>query len=368
MTAHYIGIMSGTSVDAVDGVIVEINENDVAVKACHSAAVPPEIRDEAIDLIQSDRDSLNRAFRLGNRLSGLYAEVINQLRLQHSNLDIRASGCHGQTLRHYPDDPHTPFTIQVVNGAMVAIRSSVTCVTDFRNADIALGGQGAPLAPAFHAGCFRKAGVDRVVLNLGGIANVTFLPGNLALPVTGFDTGPANTLMDLWVRHATGNRFDDGGKFAESGQSIPKLHSAMLADPYFRRPPPKSTGREYFGWTWLEGYLAAHTLARPEDIQATLLEVSADSITEAIVRHFPSADELFVCGGGYRNLRLMARLGERLPQAELFTTAALGIEPEWVEAAAFAWLAHRRLHDLPGNLPTVTGATRPAVLGAVYHP
>jgi anhydro-N-acetylmuramic acid kinase len=367
-TAFHIGIMSGTSLDGVDAVVLESGQATTRIRESCSIPIPDQIRTEALDLVHSDRDSLNRACRLASRMTGLYATAVRHLLDSFSGGTIGGIGCHGQTLRHFPQDPETPFTIQAVNGAMLAELSGLPCVTDFRSADLALGGQGAPLAPAFHAHCFRSDTVDRVILNLGGVANITMLPANTSHPVTGFDTGPANALMDLWAQRHIGKPFDEDGLFASSGRAIAELTEEMLADDYFRRPPPKSTGREYFGWEWIQQCLKSRANPRPGDVQATLLEVTASSVVTAIREQQPTTREVYVCGGGHRNAHLMSRIRALLGDIRLSTTEDLGIAPNLVEASAFAWLASRRIQGLPGNLPSVTGASRPAVLGALYIP
>ena len=368
MVDHYIGIMSGTSLDGVDAVLASFDDGRVRVLDCIAMALPAPLRDEAIDLIDADADSLNRSHRLGNHLTALYARAVAEIQRRHTDVAIAAVGCHGQTLRHFPGDRDSPFTVQVVNGAMLAVTTGIPCVTDFRRADMALGGQGAPLAPAFHDACLRSSRESRVILNLGGIANVTLLPADATAAVVGFDTGPANALMDDWVRHCTGERFDAGGALAARGRCHRPLLTALLRDVYFAQPPPKSTGRETFGTRWLRERLAEFPGLDVADVQATLVELTAQTVTDAIERHFDSADAVYACGGGCRNPVLMARLADRLGSRRLSTTADLGVAPDWVEATAFAWLAFRRLEGLPGNLPSVTGASRAAVLGGLYLP
>ena len=278
--------------------------------------------------------------------------------------DVRAIGSHGQTIRHRPDDDR-PFTLQIGNAGIIAKGTGIDCVADFRGADLALGGQGAPLVPPFHEWLFRAADVDRCVLNIGGIANITVLtaaPG----PIRGFDTGPGNTLMDAWVRRHRNIAFDDGGRWAASGTAIPRLLEAMLADPYFARQPPKSTGFEYFNEDWLARLVRDD--ADPADVQASLADLTATTIADAVRRHAPQTREVLVCGGGAHNHDLLRRLEDQVAPVTLVSTADFGLDPDHVEAAAFAWLAHQRLEARPGNSPAVTGAARPLILGGVYRP
>lgn len=367
MAERYIGIMSGTSLDGVDAVLAEFDGDAVRLLDTASSRIPRPLRDEAESLVHDDRDSLNRAFRLGNHLTAIYADLARGLAAR-SDRAIAAIGCHGQTLRHFPADPDTPFTIQVVNGAMLAVATGIAAVTDFRRADMALGGQGAPLAPAFHARCLASRDENRVILNLGGIANLTWLPAETHCAVTGFDTGPANGLMDHWARAQGQPAFDVDGALAARGTVDQGLLAAMASDPYFRLVPPKSTGREHFGSSWLKRHLAAFPALDPADVQATLLELTATSVVDAVRQYCPAVEAVYACGGGCRNPVLMARLAALLAPVRVSDTGGLGLDPQWVEATAFAWLAYRRLDALPGNLPAVTGASRPAVLGGLYLP
>ena len=363
----YIGVMSGTSLDGIDAAIARFPDDSVEVIDQIDYPLPDAIRQEAYDLITNDDDSLNRYFKLANQVAKAYAHCINELTARHPDLEIRACGCHGQTLRHFPVAP-SPFTVQAINGAGVALETGLITVTDFRSADMWCQGQGAPLAPAFHAQCFRDSRVNRVIVNLGGIANVTFLPANQNEPVIGFDTGLASGLMDLWIQRHLGKTFDEGGKWAASGRPDPRLLEKLSADPYFALLPPKSTGKEYFNEAWLDKKLKSFENLSPVDIQATLLEFTVATVTEAIQKFCPNSTQVFVCGGGRNNVTLMTMLAERLAPAQLGTTAALGIEPQLVEATAFAWLAKQRMERRPGNLASVTGANQDVILGAVYLP
>jgi anhydro-N-acetylmuramic acid kinase len=280
---------------------------------------------------------------------------------------VRAIGSHGQTVRHRPPGPGVddPYTIQIDDGARLAELTGIDVVCDFRRRDLAAGGQGAPLVPAFHAAIFGQPGQALAVLNLGGFANLTLLGDGGS--VSGFDTGPANVLLDGWCERHLGARFDDAGRWASSGRVHEALLDAMLADPYFAMPPPKSTGRDHFDLAWLDRLLAgAQPTPTPADVQATLLELTARSTASDLRRYAPRASRLLVCGGGASNRALMDRLVALLPGVEVSTTDSLGLPASQVEATAFAWLAHAHLERQPGNRPEVTGARGPRILGAWY--
>jgi anhydro-N-acetylmuramic acid kinase len=307
------------------------------------------------------RDELHRACVVGVRLSRLYAGAVNRL-LRKSGVNpllVRAIGCHGQTVRHLPE---SGYTVQIGNPAVLAEQTGIPVVADFRSGDIAAGGQGAPLVPAFHAAVFRNSGVHRVIVNLGGIANLTDLPRRG--PVTGFDIGPGNVLLDAWIGWRLGGNLDRGGALASRGRLQEPLLKALLADPYFRRSPPKSTGRDRFNLEWLRRFGVARR--KTEDVQATLAELTARSVGGAVARFCPGVREVYLCGGGARNSDLVQRIARALPTIAIASTAKLGIHSDWVEAMAFAWLAQRRLRGETGNLPEVTGARKARVLGAIY--
>lgn len=373
--------MSGTSLDGVDAALVDfvdfVDFVDLAgsprLVASHYAPCPEDLRAELLALHVAGPSELHRAALASNRLALLYAEAVSTL-LKNAGVTaqaIAAIGCHGQTIRHRPD---AGYTIQINNAALLAERTGIRVVADFRSRDIAAGGQGAPLVPAFHAACFRDATRHRVILNLGGIANVTSLPprsagsaANASAAVIGFDTGPANMLLDAWAATHLGRPYDADGAFAASGQVIPGLLDRCLDDPYFAAAPPKSTGRDHFNLDWLRAMGVASTAAqRPQDVQATLTELSARSIAQAIARWCPQAQEVYACGGGTHNAQLMKRIAGMLGAMPLAVTDALGMPADWVEAMAFAWLAREALCARPGNLPAVTGASGPRVLGAIY--
>lgn len=364
-SALYLGLISGTSVDSVDVVLASFRRGVPQLHATHSHPWPAPLRTRVLALAQTEAAFDIDAFgRLDVEIGQLFAEAALTL-LQNSGLGaagVRALGSHGQTVRHRPDG-RFPFTMQLGDPSVIAERCGMDVVADFRRADMAAGGQGAPLLPALHAMLLGRSGHARVVLNLGGIANITVLQADGK--VLGFDTGPANGLLDAWCMRHTGEPFDRDGSFASSGQVLPELLDTLLSDPYFAMPPPKSTGREYFhlGWLTARADISAHT---PSDIQATLLELTARSVAAAITRHAPEADEVLACGGGVHNSMLMARLGELLAPRAVLSTSRYGVDPDFVEAIAFAWLARQRLLGLAGNLPAVTGAVGPRVLGAIY--
>ena len=365
----FVGVLSGTSVDAVDAAVVRFAPNPELV-ATHSLAYPAELRAELLALCVPGENEIDRLGQADVAVGRLFAQTVVEL-LEKAEVppgDIRAIGSHGQTIRHRPRT--TPaFTLQIGDPNVIATETGFAVVADFRRKDMALGGQGAPLVPAFHEAVFRRAGVDRVIVNIGGIANVTVLSADAAAPVLGFDTGPGNTLLDAWCRESLGDPMDRDGAFAARGRVQPELLSAMTADPFFASRAPKSTGPEYFSLSWLERHIAAVGRISEADVQATLVALTARTIDEAIAGATGGCDaEVFVCGGGVRNPELMRALRERLPGCAVETTAALGVDPGWVEAMAFAWLARQRMLGLPGNCPAVTGASRPAVLGGLFLP
>ncbi len=367
MAAWFIGLMSGTSLDGVDGVLAEATAPDGALRSrAHAhAAFSPELRAELLALnIRHGNDELHRAAIAANSLVAAYAGVVERLR-QPAMGPVVAIGAHGQTVRHRPGQfDASGYTLQLINGALLAEQTGIDVVCDFRSRDVAAGGQGAPLVPAFHAAQFGKPGHDRAVLNLGGIANLTLLRADGE--VLGFDCGPANVLMDLWCQRHLGQPFDADGAWAAGGSVDIGLLAAMLAEPFFALAPPKSTGRDLFDAGWLDLHLAAAAVA-PQDMMATLTELTARGVTGALQRHAPQTQELVVCGGGAFNAHLLARIAALLGgRVTLRSSADLGVAPDQVEALAFAWLAQAFLARRPGNLPAVTGARGPRVLGALY--
>lgn len=353
--------MSGTSLDGVDAVVVRFAAGRFEVLAAATVPMPEALYRELAALQRSDADELERAALTANRLSDLYAGAALEAvrRSGRSAADIVAIGCHGQTVRHRPD---RGYTIQLANPARLAELTGIDVVADFRSRDVAAGGQGAPLVPAFHAYAFGSSDAHRVVVNVGGIANVTDLPP--AGPVRGWDTGPGNVLLDAWARRHLGTAFDRDGRFARSGRVDQTLLAAMLAEPYFAATPPKSTGRDLFDVQWLAQFDAGR--CRPADVQATLTALTAETIGAAIERECASASAVLVCGGGAHNATLMSRLATRLAPRAVATTDAVGVPALRVEPIAFAWLAERHVAREPANLSEVTGAQGRRVLGALW--
>jgi anhydro-N-acetylmuramic acid kinase len=361
MPQHYVGLMSGTSLDGIDAVVADCEAMPVRVTQSHFEAFAPGLRSELLALNVPGENEIDRAARAGNALADVYATTVHRL-LRDAGVDtaaVAAIGCHGQTVRHRPD---AGYTVQLVNAARLVELTGITVVCDFRSRDIAAGGQGAPLVPAFHDAVFRDRSRHRVVANIGGISNITDLaPGRETF---GFDCGPGNLLLDAWAARHTGKSFDENGAWAAGGTPDASLLERLLGDEFFHRPPPKSTGREHFSLDWLQ-WFGIGSLS-PRDVQATLLELSAQAITRSINAHCGLPHEIYLCGGGAHNAALVERIGELLPQCQVALTDALGIGADWVEACAFAWLARKTLQREPGNLAAVTGARGPRVLGAIY--
>jgi len=361
--ALYIGLMSGTSLDGVDGVLIDVAaDGALRLRGHRHEPFLASLRDQLLALNSSGEDELHRAALAAQGVAQAYASVVTALLFDSGEVarDVRAIGAHGQTVRHRPD---LAYTVQLLNGALLAELAGVDVVCDFRSRDVAAGGQGAPLAPAFHAAVFGSPDETRALLNWGGIANLTLLaPG--AEPI-GFDCGPANALLDGWCQRHTGQPFDDDGRWAASGHAIAPLLEALLAEPWLDAPPPKSTGRDLFNLAWLDARLAGVN-ATPADVQATLAAFTVETSARHVERHAGSAQRLFVCGGGARNRHLMQRLAARLPQVGVATTDALGVPVDQVEAAAFAWLAREFVEGRAANRPAVTGARGPRRLGALY--
>lgn len=361
MPQLHIGLMSGTSLDGVDAVLADCAGRKPRLLGSAHVAFGAGIRRELFSLNSPEGNEIERAALAGNALSRRYAAAVRKVLARSGKraAAIRAIGCHGQTVRHRPG---LGFTTQIGNPALLAELTGIAVVADFRSRDIAAGGQGAPLAPAFHAALFSSRAESRAVLNLGGIANLTLLARSGA--VSGFDTGPGNCLLDLWAVRHLGTRFDRDGRWAAGGQARERLLERMLREPYFRARPPKSTGRNLFNEDWLRRMLRIK--ARARDVQATLLELTATSVADEVRRHCRGVTRVIACGGGVRNLALMARLKERLAPLPLETSEHHGLDPQLVEATAFAWLAKQTLDRRPASLPSVTGARGPRVLGAVY--
>ena len=362
----WIGLMSGTSLDGVDGVVACF-EGGVQVLAHKHQAFDDALRAELLALNTPGEQELHRAALAANALVRLYAQVVAGLRELAPGVTVRAIAAHGQTVRHRPGQfDGTGYTLQINAPALLAELTGLPVVADFRSRDVAAGGQGAPLVPAFHHACFGQLGENRAVVNIGGISNLSLLSADGR--VLGFDCGPGNALMDGWVGQHRGEAYDDAGAWAAGGRVIPGLLVKALEEPYFALPPPKSTGRDDFHATWLAGLLRDQPGADPRDVQATLCELSAQAIARDLRRHLPRARSLWVCGGGALNRDLMWRLSQALPGLAVDSTAVAGLPPMQVEATAFAWLARAHLRGEAGNLPSVTGAAGPRVLGALYPP
>ncbi|NOG31390.1 anhydro-N-acetylmuramic acid kinase [Halomonas sp. TBZ9] len=369
---RYIGLMSGTSLDSIDAALIEITPNTLPrLVTTHALAIPAALREQLLMLCHSDRALFSQLASAEQAFSELQAKAVKGL-LMDAQLDadaICAIGSHGQTIEHAPGGHHAgpAYTLQLDNPSLLAELTGCTVVADFRRRDLAAGGQAAPLAPAFHQALFQDGRQPHGVLNLGGFANITWLPAGNGTPL-GFDTGPANVLLDAWYqRHHSDALFDRDGHWANSGTVDLSLLERLLSEPFFHQPPPRSTGRELFHLTWLEGYLNGQEAA--QDVQATLAELTARSVAEGVqqlAQHQPF--KLIIAGGGARNSDLCKRIAERLSQATLMTPDTWGWPADWIEAGAFAWLAYRRLHQLPGNLPSVTGAAGTRVLGGIYAP
>lgn len=360
-TELFVGLMSGTSLDGVDAVLATFEDYRSHCRATCYVPFDNDFRAEALALHAAGDNELHRASLLANRLAHAYAAAVSNL-LAEANItapQVRAIGCHGQTIRHAPADG---YTVQLNNPALLAELSCIAVVADFRSRDIAAGGQGAPLVPAFHDAMFRDESCHRVILNIGGIANLTRLASQR--PTLGFDCGPGNMLLDAWAQRHIDRPYDANGDWARQGNMLPRLLSRLSAHTFLASLPPKSCGREQFNLAWLAAQLDGNE--RPQDVQATLIAFTANSVASAIRRHCDGVQELYVCGGGAHNSTLMDALHEQLPNCKVDKTDSLGLPADWVEAMAFAWLARRCLRGEPGNLPAVTGAHGFRVLGAIY--
>ena len=373
MPSLFLGLISGTSADGIDAALVRFDGDDPHARCelvrGRTYAWDEALRARLVELGQGgELASLDELGTLDARVAEGFAAAALAL-LREADIAasaVRALGSHGQTVRHRPhgaaNDGRFPFTLQLGDGNLIAERTGIATVADFRRRDVAAGGHGAPLLPALHAALLSAPGEDRAVLNLGGIANLTLLPAHGA--VRGFDTGPANALMDAWCERHSGRAYDANGDFAASGNLDEALLARLLDDAWFALPPPKSTGREQFHLDWLASKLAGDE--SPAAVQATLLELSAATVADALRAAQPGTKRVLACGGGVHNPRLLARIAARLPGVALESTAAHGVDPDFVEAMAFAWLARQTLLGLAGNLPSVTGARGPRVLGALY--
>jgi anhydro-N-acetylmuramic acid kinase len=374
MKNYYIGIMSGTSMDGIDAVLAEISDDGQTSVLCHKdLPFEQSLKNTYFDLQSPSQNELHKEALAANHLAQHYhlacVAILQEAKLQPS--DIRAIGAHGQTIRHQPQvHDGIGYTKQSLNPALLAELTGIDVIADFRSRDIAAGGQGAPLVPAFHAAQF-GCKEDLAILNIGGISNLSLIPANQEEKMIGFDCGPGNVLMDYWVQQSLGQSFDDDGQWAAKGQVIEKLLSSMLKDEYFKKAPPKSTGRDLFNPEWLNHHLTMNDCLnhKPEDIQATLLALTAQSIAQDLKQYASTIKRLLICGGGIKNKQLIAQIKNActwIPQENIQSTAAKGVDPQTVEAAAFAWLAWAHQRKQPANLPAVTGAKGLRVLGAHY--
>ena len=371
-TGLYIGLMSGTSIDSIDAAMVEFSPAP-HILATHTEPLSDAIKSQILALCEAGPDEIERAGRLDRTLGYLFAQAANTL-LEKASLApsrVTAIGSHGQTIRHRPPDTGMPaqqaFTLQIADPNTICELTGIATVADFRRRDIAAGGQGAPLVPAFHRAVFHDPAHHRAIINVGGMANITVLARDGR--VAGYDIGPGNALMDGWILRHRGVRYDDKGTWSASGKVVQPLLDALLNHPFFAEPPPKSTGREAFNMPWLDqciGDLGGEIAA--EDVQATLLELTASAIATCVNSTEPTLEDVYICGGGAYNDQLMSRLKTLIHPRDLASTAQLGIEPGWVEAAAFAWLARQTLAKQAGNLPTATGAQSNRILGGIYLP
>lgn len=364
----YIGLMSGTSLDGIDAVLVSLGDEQPTLLQSHCFPLSSNLKDEIKSLINPGKNEINRLASLDVQLGQIFAEAVTQLisKTKFKKENIVAIGSHGQTIRHWPTAKH-PSTLQIADPNIIAETTGITTVADFRRRDIAAGGQGAPLVPAFHKHVFSHAKNNRVILNLGGIANITVLPANQNKVVTGFDTGPANTLMNHWIQQQQNKNYDKNGDWASTGKVNEDLLQKLLSDDYFKLKPPKSTGTEYFNTAWLNKKLSEFPFLAAEDIQASLTAFTATTIKDAINLYAPTTEEIIVCGGGVHNNFLLQQLKQDLSNIEINSSAKYGLDPDYIEATAFAWLAKQTMEHKVGNLPGVTGAKRAVILGGVYY-
>ncbi|WP_163715240.1 anhydro-N-acetylmuramic acid kinase [Mangrovibacterium lignilyticum] len=363
---YYIGIMSGTSLDGIDAILVSFKNQQIHKIESHSQAFPDDLKKELDQLICTYLTDLQKIGEMDHYLALCYADAVNNLlkKAAISQSQITAIGCHGQTVFHSPETKHR-FTMQLGDGNLIAAKTGIKTITDFRRMDMAFGGGGAPLAPAFHQAYLNSTHEKRCILNLGGIANITLLAENDD-DVLGFDTGPANCLMDSWTQKIKGEKFDNDGTWARSGTIVPELLTNLLAENYFQQPAPKTTGRELFNLNWLENHLKAIESYSESDVQATLLELTAQTIAKSIIESGKETDVVYACGGGAYNSFLLERISFNLNYMRVVSTDELAVPPQWVESIAFAWLAMRRMKNQYGNLPSVTGASQKALLGTIH--
>jgi anhydro-N-acetylmuramic acid kinase len=358
---RYIGLMSGTSLDGIDAVQVDFTNNQTKLEGRFFLPYEEALKRAVLDLHLPAFNELHQTQLIANQLARLYASAVNSLLAQtgYTPESIAATGCHGQTIRHRPEHG---YTLQIGNAALLAELTGITVVNDFRSRDIAAGGQGAPLVPAFHNKVLRHPTRHRVIVNIGGISNLTNL--SPITPTSGFDCGPGNLLMDAWCMQHIDKPYDANGDWAATGTVLPELLLKMLAEPFFALPPPKSSGRDLFNMDWLTSLLNGNEAAC--DVQATLLKLTCASIADSILEQCDGAQEIYLCGGGAHNLTLRKLLAALLPECSVQTTSEIGVDSDYLEAIAFAWLAQQTLLGIPANLPRVTGAGHPCILGAIY--
>jgi len=366
VSEYFIGLMSGTSMDGIDAVAVDFSAFPPVICATDIISISPVLKEKIVALCKPGENEIERMGELDVELGELFAAAVTSV-VEKAGLtveEIRAVGSHGQTIRHMPRGDR-PFTLQIGDPNIIAQRTGMTTVADFRRRDIAAGGEGAPLAPAYHHWLMR--GKSGAVVNIGGMANVTLLPVNDSDPVVGFDTGPGNVLMDYWINRSSGKSMDRDGGFARQGNVSDTLLNTMRSDTFFSQPPPKSTGRELFNGDWVDACM--QSLVEPlsaEDVAATLCELTASTITDAVHEHQAGGQQLLVCGGGAHNTFMLERISAHLPGWAVSSSATVGVDPDWVEATAFAWLARQTICGEIGNLPSVTGADQSVILGAIF--
>lgn len=368
MSNLYIGLMSGTSVDGVDAVLVDLSDEKISPIASARFDIPSGLQNTLLSFNTAAKNELDNYASSDVAVGRLLAKSVNDLleTTPYNNKDISAIGSHGQTIRHYPNS-ETPTTLQIGDPNIIAELTGITTVADFRRRDMAAGGQGAPLVPAFHAAFFHHPSEDRAILNLGGIANLTLLPADTNQKVIGFDTGPANCLLNDWIKNKKQRDYDDAGQWSASGEVNQPLLNIYLSDPYFAEAPPKSTGRDYFQLEWLKNNLNKIGAINAIDVQSTLAELTIQSVANDLRQYASNTKHLFVCGGGVHNQDLLERLQTCLPGIGIESTSAIGVEPDYVEATAFAWLAKQTLNHQTINLSSITGAKHCRILGGIYQ-
>lgn len=368
-TAHlFVGLLSGTSMDAVDALVADFSQQHPQIIATHNEPFPKSLKESLLAVAHNQNAPLYEVAQLDVQMGQFLGHaVIRLLDLHHINRpQIIAIGSHGQTICHKPDE-NPPFTVQIGDPHHIVAITGIQTIADFRRRDIALGGQGAPLTPAFHQAFFSSEQENRAVVNIGGICNATFLYKSHQQPTIGFDTGPGNILLDSWIRYHLNKEYDKGGAWAASGQPNKLLLERMLADPYFQKPAPKSTGREYFNINWAQSLLdQLDTTIEPQDVQATLVQLTVNALANDIQQHLPTPGTVILCGGGAYNDYLRMRLAQQLPNFVIEDSQSYGIPPQWLEAVAFAWFAKQTVDHHIIDLKEITGAKTPSLIGTIY--